>query len=453
MTQGSIDDLSAREREILERVATGATNQQIAVDLAISINTVKAHLRKIFVKLGVESRTEATLLGIQQGLVDVGLGSPDAEQDQASRKDASDAPESTLLLKLLPHRLHWTQYVALAACLAIVGLGAIWPRRPLVSSSGHDRLIDLPMAVEPNAPSADLPSRWYVCSMMPAARGRFAQVQLDGSIYVIGGLSSEGWSDQVDVYDVDADRWERVGSMPVALANIAGAAVDGLIYVPGGLNEHNQVVDGLMIYDPADDAWTAGAAMPAPLCAYAIAAVPGGFYTLGGWDGERYSDAIYAYDIAADAWKRVGSLTSARGFATAATVEGRIYVVGGHDGASEYASCESYDLALAVAGEAPWQTHASMASGRAGHSMAVADGNLYVVGGGWDSYFSYNERFDVANGAWSTFDSPLVGEWRALGLSAAPTNKGTFIYAVGGWNGRYLGIVQAYQASYRIYIP
>src|SRR6478672_10142054 len=61
--------ISEREREILSLVAMGATNQQIAQQLHISINTVKVHLRNIFEKIGVASRTEATVYAIRQGLV------------------------------------------------------------------------------------------------------------------------------------------------------------------------------------------------------------------------------------------------------------------------------------------------------------------------------------------------------------------------------------------------
>src|SRR3954464_2388679 len=61
--------ISEREREILCLVAMGATNQEIAHRLHISINTVKVHLRNIFEKIGVASRTEATVFAIRQGLV------------------------------------------------------------------------------------------------------------------------------------------------------------------------------------------------------------------------------------------------------------------------------------------------------------------------------------------------------------------------------------------------
>ncbi len=53
------NDLTAREQEILGLVATGKRNKQIAEILGIERYTVEAHLKNIFRKLQVQTRTEA----------------------------------------------------------------------------------------------------------------------------------------------------------------------------------------------------------------------------------------------------------------------------------------------------------------------------------------------------------------------------------------------------------
>ena len=65
------EPLTKREKEILQLVATGVTNREIAYQLSISVNTVKVHLRNIFTKLGAESRTEATMVAVREGWVPV----------------------------------------------------------------------------------------------------------------------------------------------------------------------------------------------------------------------------------------------------------------------------------------------------------------------------------------------------------------------------------------------
>lgn len=62
-------DLTGREREVLELVAHGRTNSQIAEALGLSSNTVKYHLAGLFAKLGAQSRSEATWHAIKKGII------------------------------------------------------------------------------------------------------------------------------------------------------------------------------------------------------------------------------------------------------------------------------------------------------------------------------------------------------------------------------------------------
>lgn len=54
------DRLSRRELEVLQLVADGKSNREVALDLCISINTVEQHLKHIFAKLCVKNRTQAS---------------------------------------------------------------------------------------------------------------------------------------------------------------------------------------------------------------------------------------------------------------------------------------------------------------------------------------------------------------------------------------------------------
>lgn len=62
-------DLTERETEVLRLMARGQSNKQIARSLHISEKTVKTHVSNILSKLGVQSRTQATLYAIRIGLV------------------------------------------------------------------------------------------------------------------------------------------------------------------------------------------------------------------------------------------------------------------------------------------------------------------------------------------------------------------------------------------------
>jgi two-component system NarL family response regulator len=61
--------LTAREVAVLELVATGMSNKEIAAALFVSEATIKFHLKNIYVKLGASDRTEAALIATQRGII------------------------------------------------------------------------------------------------------------------------------------------------------------------------------------------------------------------------------------------------------------------------------------------------------------------------------------------------------------------------------------------------
>jgi DNA-binding NarL/FixJ family response regulator len=65
---GAPDDLTAREAEVLDLIAIGRSNADIATALSISLNTVATHVRNILAKTGCANRTEAAAYAMRQGL-------------------------------------------------------------------------------------------------------------------------------------------------------------------------------------------------------------------------------------------------------------------------------------------------------------------------------------------------------------------------------------------------
>jgi DNA-binding CsgD family transcriptional regulator len=430
--------LSEREIEVLQLVATGAANQEIARDLVISVNTVKVHLRNIFEKLGVQSRTEATLRAIREGWVTVdGL--------EAAVADASSESAAALAAPVaLPEPLAWWQRVY---GLAALSLALILLFLPAFGQEEQAAVAANPISDRPASGPAPLraeTSRWMDLADLPTSRTRLALVAYNGRLFAIGGDGETGVTGQMEVYSPDTDGWAARAPKPTPVSNIGAAVVGGRIYVPGGCIGLSGLTDRLEIYSPADNAWTQGASLPIPLCAYALSAVDEKVYLFGGWDGQSFVNQVLVYDPIQDIWTERQPMPAARGFAAAGAIQGVVYVVGGYDGVQEFADTFAYNVASDT-----WTERAPMGVGRGGLGVAVISNKLYAIGGGWESYLATNERYDPASDTWSAFESPVLGEWRNLGVAAL----GTQVYAVGGWNGGYSGVNQAYQALFRIILP
>ncbi len=69
--QRLIAHLSPREMEVLQLLAKGLSNKEIAARLGLVVGTVKIHVANIFSKLGVSDRTQALVTAVQRGIIDI----------------------------------------------------------------------------------------------------------------------------------------------------------------------------------------------------------------------------------------------------------------------------------------------------------------------------------------------------------------------------------------------
>jgi DNA-binding NarL/FixJ family response regulator len=70
MQHSKIGGLTTRQREVLQLIARGQTNKEIAFHLRVSIKTVEFHRSRLTERLGFHGIAELTLLAVREGLVD-----------------------------------------------------------------------------------------------------------------------------------------------------------------------------------------------------------------------------------------------------------------------------------------------------------------------------------------------------------------------------------------------
>ncbi len=444
------EPLSEREIEIVQWVAEGLSNREIAQQAFVSPNTVKVHLRNIFTKTGVASRTELTMLAVREGWVTVPSATDEALP--VTPAEPASVPEMALPAEIISTspsiaRPTWSRARWVTLVLGI--LGALWILwLPGQSAQGNGplaeegALVDLPAQI---ASPALNDAAWLEQTPLPQRRARLGLAAYAGQLYAVGGLSAEGPSAQLDIYDIQAQTWRSGPPRPLALANVAAIALpSGNILVPGGCDAEGQPVADVHSYDSQREVWITLAPLPEPLCAYGLTRQGADAYLFGGWNGSQYRAVAYRYDSVTDQWADIPAPLQARAFGGAATLGTRIYYVGGYDGA-EQAICEVFDTV-----EGHWERCAPMLVRRGGLGLVAIGGQIYAIGGGWSGYLGFNEHYRPETDTWSVFETPLVGEWRNLGLVIWETS----IYAVGGWNGDYLNRTYMREIlPFRVFVP
>jgi DNA-binding CsgD family transcriptional regulator len=454
-------ELSERELEILKLLATGASNKEIAQQLYISTNTVKVHLRNIFTKIEVTSRTEAAMYAVRLGLVratDTDLSRLQEHRDQPVvdtlpgnmmpfeelAQDSNPVGVNTFFhkQKLKGFLASWRGVVALVILVGIFGMGLFWYQRIRSTTTKPD-----------NSGTSPLIPTFSEMAPLPMARKGLAVTAYNNRIYAIGGTSSQGITGINESFDPSTNRWRDEASKPTPVTDINAVVIGGVIYIPGGRLSSGKPTNVFEVYDPGQKRWETRAALPIPISGYALIAYEGRLYLFGGWDGQNYLATVYEYDPEKNSWRTLTPMPSPRAFAGAAIAGGGIYIIGGYDGAHALAENLRFDPDQEKAGLIPWQNVQPLPQPRYAMGVISVVDVIQVIGGKTDTTsttplqtMQYNHLQDT----WQSINSLFPDHWVEMGLASL----GTQYFAMGGEvNGQLSAKNYAYQTVYIIVIP
>jgi DNA-binding CsgD family transcriptional regulator/N-acetylneuraminic acid mutarotase len=453
MANPESNELSDRELGILKLVATGASNKEIAQKLFISSNTVKVHLRNIFSKIGVTSRTEAAMYAVRTGLV---VHAPDAVLPEEIDDLVPGSGETNTLANPLSNPAEgiqprgktitrWAPYILIAGLLGLIFVGLrLSPSLALLSQQTSTPL-------PPRNTPTPIP-HWNNRTVLPIARSDSAVVAYANQIYAIGGLYTQGIYPGVDRYDPLTNTWTSLPSKPLPVFDAQSAVINGEIYVPGGRisTENLTPTDILQIYDTNTEQWHEGASLPVALSAYGLVAYDGDLYLFGGWDGLKYRNNVYTYDPTLDTWQEHTPMPTSRGFCGVAEAGGKIYVIGGINDSKAVDVNEIYSPSRDTNSNNPWATGYPIPESRLGVEAANIADTIYVFGGEEQNSNRVGLIYFPQTNTWQSLEtSPYP-----LGADFGMTSIGTNLYFIGGLFGTVFSDQNlTYQAIITLSIP
>ncbi len=474
-----LSQLSERELEVLTQVATGANNRQIAETLVLSVHTVKTHVRNIYSKLGVQSRTEAAMLAVREGWITLPGSEPDSASSEQPEPTAEPPaqPTSTPAIEpdggptpattpdWLPHQppplAVWQQLYLVGAILLAVVV-AVAPFLPAAESQQPTEIAyqtapffrtDINITPQPAqpTPAPPAPQHWAFHAPLRSARAYLSAVVYQNQIFAIGGIGTDNQTTGLlERYTPETNLWTVQATKPTATANTTAVVVADKIYVPGGCGGQRGVLTVLEIYDLLRDQWVTGASLPAPRCAYGLVAFAEQLYLFGGWDGQTFRDEIYRFSPTTDEWTLLDvTLPQPMGYVGVTQYEETIYLAGGYDGQAEFKETYIFSPTFTTLDEA-WLTQAPMQFARSGFGFVATSNRIYAIGGGSDEPIPVSEVYNPQTNRWETLATPFDTAWRSMGVAAI----GTRFYAIGGQNEvGLMDAVTSYQSIYSYFIP
>ncbi|MDX8146401.1 kelch repeat-containing protein [Lentzea sp. BCCO 10_0061] len=281
-------------------------------------------------------------------------------------------------------------------------------------------------------------AEWKNRASLLSPRKASCGAALNGRILVAGGITDDT---KPPVASVEARRaagkgeWQSLPPMPTPRGNPTAAEVDGMMYVVGGINSTG-FLDVVERFDPRTREWTTSPALPEQRLQAAAAGLRDLLYVAGGSvpdnGGDRNTDSVIVFNPRKPVlgWKQVAPMLVTRARHGLVAAGGHLYAIGGENQDFDtIPTAERYDP-----GTNTWTAIAPMLESRAFSGMTVIGHRIAVVGGytraaGSSTFLRTTEVYDTHTDRWQTLDAQLPTP--KVSLVAAAESNGSLL-AIGG---------------------
>lgn len=259
---------------------------------------------------------------------------------------------------------------------------------------------------------------WKLLPPTPTARTEVAVVNHQDKIYLIGGFTPNGISDQVEMYDPQTKSWSKAAPLPGPLHHTTAVSTNGKIYVVGGFSSGMWTpVNTVYTYDAAKNKWTQQAPMPTERGALAVGVIDGKIYAVGGalkkFFRLRNSNVNEVYDPKTNTWKQLAPIPTPRDHLTVSVANGLLYAIGGRVNVDYNQNLNTNEAYNPISNQ--WKTLAPLPTARSGITSQFIKGKIYVFGGESDEgTFNENEAYDPKTNQWTT-QPPMPKSCHGLG--------------------------------------
>ncbi len=276
-----------------------------------------------------------------------------------------------------------------------------------------------------SAPTTRAPAAWKPITNARVARDAVATTQADGTIWVFGGIRSDGTpTTRHEGYDPAIDEWKGGDDLPVALQHATAVTWQGNPVVLGGWKTDNgKNVASDQVWRVVNSRWVELPHLLQPRAAAAAAVVVGDrLIVTGGVDaGGALLNTTEVFD--GNSWSLGAPIPTPRQLLAAASDGKLVYAVGGSNGGSDLATVEAYDPAAKT-----WTALAALPQPRSDLGVAIADGRLVAVGG--VSSGRVLKSVSVLDLMMKTWDGLPDMATARHGMAVAAVEKS--VYAIGG---------------------